>query len=43
VCPLAPGNLWITGVHQTQLVLVVADTKLVVSREFEVRFDAQKL
>jgi len=43
VCRLAPGNLWITGVHLTQLVLIVADTKLVVFRKFEVRFDAQKL
>jgi hypothetical protein len=43
VCRLAPGNLWITGVHQTQLVLIVADTKLVVFRKFEVQFDAQKL
>ena len=43
VCRHAPENLWITGVHQIQLVLVVADTKLVVFRAFEVRFDAQKL
>ena len=43
MCRLVPRNLWITGVHQTQLVLIVGDTKLVVFRKFEVRFDSQKL